>query len=140
VEDGHANHAAPHFKHALTMGFSGAIQVETDKQDELQALEEWMSELDDMLLCNPHFVNLTEGVTAMDRVGQYSKVGEVTLYEIRVEMTMEFSSTFPPVVIDDLKRVVVDTQFPDKEHADAGTPQLHREYELDTGTKSANNP
>jgi hypothetical protein len=132
LQDGHANHTEPHFKHTLTLGFSGGVHVETDKQDMLPALEEMMSELDDVLLSNPHFVNLTEGVTEMDRVAQFAKVGETTLYEIRVEMAMEFSSRFPPVVLDDLKTVKVTTQFPDEEHVESGTPQIERVYEVET--------
>jgi hypothetical protein len=133
-QDGQANQTVPHFKHTLTLGFSGAVHVETDKQDQLSILEEMMSDLDDMLLCDPRFVNLVEGVTAMDRVGQYAKVGETTLYEIRVEMNMEFSSRFEPAIVDDLKVVNIKTQFPDQAHADSGTPQLEQDIELDTGT------
>jgi hypothetical protein len=131
LQDGHANHTEPHFKHTLTLGFSGGCAVETDKQSLLPALEEMMSELDDALLTNPKFVNLTEGVTEMDRIAQFAKVGETTLYEIRVEMAMEFSSRFPPVIVDDFKSVKVTTQFPDKEHVDSGTIQIERIYEVD---------
>ena len=70
----------------------------------------------------------------MDRVGQYAKVGETTLFEIRVEMNMQFRSYFQPRVPDDLKVIHVTTQFPDKAHADSGTPQLEREYDIETGT------
>jgi len=131
LQDGHANHTEPHFKHTMTLGFSGGVHVETDRQTYLPPIEEWMSELDDVLLTDPRFVNLTEGVTEMDRVAQFAKVGETTLYEIRVEMAMEFSSRFPPIIVDDFKSVKVTTQFPDKEHADDGTLQIERIYELD---------
>jgi hypothetical protein len=127
----HANHAEPRFHHQVTLGFSGAIHAETAQQNQLYQLEEWMSELDDILLTNPKFVNLTEGIESMDRQSQYAKVGETTLFEIRVEMVVQFSSNFPPKVDDLLERVVVDTQYPDKEHAESGTPQIHRVYELD---------
>lgn len=134
VQDGQANQTVPHFKHTLTLGFSGALHVETDKQNELSDLEETMSDLDDMLLCEPRFVTLVEGVTAMDRTSQYAKVGETTLYEIRVEMQMEFSSRFEPTIVDDLKVIHITTQFPDQAHVDSGTPQIEREYEIETGT------
>lgn len=131
-ENSHANHGEPAFKHQLTIGFSGGVHVETDRQNELNYLESWMNELDDVLLTNSKFVNLTEGIISMDRVAQFAKVGETTLYEIRVEMVMEFSSWWPPVVPDILEKVVVDTQFPDAASAEAGTPQIHREYTLET--------
>src|SRR5262249_45410088 len=57
---GHANHAEPKFNHELQLGFSGAVHAETDDQNKLLQLEEWMSELDDILLTNPKFVNLTD--------------------------------------------------------------------------------
>jgi hypothetical protein len=132
--DGQPNQTTPKFIHDLTLGFSGAVHVETDKQDQIHDLEEWMATLDDILLSDPSFVRLTEGVTAMDRVGQYAKIGETTLFEIRVEMNIQFRSNFPPRVPDDLKVIHVTTQFPDKAHADSGTPQLEREYEIETGT------
>jgi hypothetical protein len=127
---GDADHAEPRFKHALTLGFSGAVHAETDDQNTLYDLEQVMSELDELLLTNPKFVNLCEGVTGMDRQSQYAKVGETTLFEIRVEMVVAFSSYFPPKVVDDLEVIHVDTQFPDKAHADSGTPQIHREYDI----------
>jgi hypothetical protein len=129
-----ANQAEPKFHHLLTLGFSGAVHVETDKQDQLNALEEMMSELDDMLLSDPRFINLTEGVEAMDRVSQYTKVGETTLYEIRVEMQVAYSGYWPPNIVDDFKTIHITTQFPDKAHADSGTPQLEREYDIEVST------
>jgi len=128
---GDANHAEPKFKHALTLGFSGAVHAETDDQNTLYDLEQMMAELDEVLLTNPKFVNLCEGVTGMDRQSQYAKVGETTLFEIRVEMVLAFSSYFPPKVVDDLEKIVVTTQYPDKESAEAGTPQITRVYEYE---------
>jgi hypothetical protein len=136
VPDGQPNQAEPKFIHDLTLGFSGAVHVETDKQDQIHDLEEWMATLDDILLSDPQFVMLTEGVTAMDRVGQYAKVGETTLFEIRVEMNIQFRSNFTPRVPDVLETIQITTQFPDKAHADAGTPQLDRTYTIET-TKDA---
>ena len=129
--NGHANHAEPRFQHQVTLGFSGAIHAETAEQNELYDLEEWMSELDDIILSNAKFVMMTEGIEGMDRQSQYAKVGETTLFEIRVEMVLQFSSYFPPRVVDDFERLHVTTQYPDKEHAESGTPQIIREYELE---------
>jgi hypothetical protein len=136
VPDGQENQAEPKFIHDLTLGFSGAVHVETDKQDQIHALEEWMATLDDILLSDASFVRMTEGFTAMDRVGQYAKVGEVTLFEIRIEMNVQFRSHFTPRVPDTLEKIVVTTQFPDKAHADAGTEQIERVYELDTAKRA----
>jgi hypothetical protein len=135
IRPGNANHGEPEFVHDITLGFSGAVHVETDKQNDIHALEQWMAQLDDMLLSDPSFVNMAGGITAMDRVGQYAKVGETTLFEIRVEMSIASQSWFPPRVPDVLEKVVVDTQFPDAEHAASGTPQIHRVYELETQRK-----
>jgi hypothetical protein len=141
-QDGQANQAEPKFIHELTLGFAGAVHVETDVQNELSWLEDAMSQLDDILLTNTAFVKLTEGVLAMDRVGQWAKVGETTLFEIRVEMTVQFRSYFPPVVNDVLKTVHITSQYPDKAHVDAGTPQVEAEWtlETDTGTTREEEP
>jgi hypothetical protein len=133
LPDGQANQTMPKFIHDLTLGFSGAVHIPTDEQNQIHALEEWMACIDDLLLSDPRFLNLTEGCTQMDRVGQYAKVGEITLFEIRVEMNLQFRSQFSPTIVDDLKLISIQTQFPDKAHADAGTPQLDREYEIETG-------
>lgn len=130
--DGSYNHAQPHFHTELTLGFSGGVHVETDKQDQISVLEDWMGELFDILFTNPKFVMLAEGVSSMDRVGQYAKVGETTLYEIRLELTTNYKTWFDPLVPDVLEKVVITTQYPDKEHVDSGTPQITRVIELET--------
>ena len=86
----------------------------------------------DILLTNARFVMLTDGIEGMDRQSQYAKVGETTLYEIRVELVFSFQSDFPPKVEDILETVHVTTQYPDKAHVDSGTPQIEREYDLET--------
>jgi hypothetical protein len=91
-----------------------------------------MATLDDILLSDPAFVRMTEGVLGMDRVGQYAKVGEVTLFEIRVEMTIQFRSYFEPRIPDELHTIHVTTQYPDKAHVDSGTQQLTQVYDITT--------
>jgi hypothetical protein len=131
---GQANQGEPRFNHALTLGFSGGVGVDTDAQDQLPALEDMMSEVDDVLLSDPVFVNITDGIEAMDRVSQFAKIGETTLYEIRVEMVISFQSYWPPNITDDFNTLVVTTQFPDKAHVDAGTQQITRQYTFDQTT------
>jgi hypothetical protein len=140
VPDGQPNQTTPKFIHDLTLGFSGGVHMETDKQDQISALEEWMATVDDILLSDPSFVRMTEGILAMDRVGQYAKVGETTLFEIRIEMNIQFRSYFEPRIPDELKVIHIETQFPDKAHVDSGTEQIERVYELQTGTKRAPHP
>jgi hypothetical protein len=136
IAEGSYNHAQPRFHSELTIGFSGGVHVETDKQDQISDLESWMSELFEILFTDPKFVKLAEGISVMDRIGQYAKVGETTLYEIRLEMTTNYKTWFDPKVPDTLETVVITTEFPDKAHADAGTPQLDRTIEIET-TKDA---
>ena len=134
ITDGQANERVPGFKHELTLGYSGAVQADTDDQNKLYQLEQTMSELDDVLFTNPNFVKMVEGFESMDRVAQYAKVGETTLFEIRVECVMGFSSWFDPVIPDWLEKIHVTTQFPSAAAVAAGTPQIEAEYEFDTGT------
>jgi hypothetical protein len=129
---GQANQAEPDFHCEMTMGIWGAIQAETQEQNKIYEIEKWMHEADEILLSNPKFVMETEGIQSMDRRTEYSKQGETTLVEVRVEMVIPFYADFPPLVEDILEKVVVDTQYPDKEHADSGTPQIHRVYEIET--------
>jgi hypothetical protein len=127
---GQANQGEPKFNHALTLGFSGGVAVDTDQQSTMPDLEETMSELDDLLLSDPSFVNLTDGIEAMDRVSQFAKIGETTLYEIRVEMVVAFQGDWEPNVPDWFDTLNVTTQFPDAAHVAAGTPQLTRAYDF----------
>ena len=131
---GHANHAAPKFRCEMTMGVWGAIHAETQDQNKIYDLERWMHEADEILFSNAKFVQETEGIESMDRRTEYSKQGETTMVDIRVEMVIPFRADFPPKVDDWLDEIVVDTQFPDKEHAESGTPQIHRKYVMETGS------
>ena len=128
---GAANHAEPKFDTTLTLGLSGAVNAETSEQNEHLELEQWMGELLEVLLSNPKFVNLAHGITGMDRRSQFAKVGETTLLEVRIEMMLTYHSSYPPKVVDDLETVHIETQFPDKEHADSGTPQITRVYDIE---------
>jgi len=140
---GQANHAEPKFKHELTMGLSGAVHADTDDQNKLYQLEEWMSEADDFLLRNPKYVKLVEGWTGMDRLSQYAKVGETTLFEIRVEIQCEFSGWFDPIVEDDFNLMHLTLQYPPGVDPDS-VLEIIRIYEINqnllkTGLSKAGN-
>jgi hypothetical protein len=124
------NHAEPKFKHELTLGFSGGEWADTDDQNKLLGLEAMMSELDDILLTNAKFVMLVEGFTGMDRQSQYAKVGETTLFEIRVEMVMEFTGWFDPVVNDDFNTLHIETRYPSVDTDPDEVMQIIRQYDL----------
>jgi hypothetical protein len=126
---GRANHAEPKFKHELTLGMSGAVHAETEDQNKLDGLEEMMSEADDILFTNPKFVKLVEGFTGMDRQSQYAKVGETTLFEIRVELQCEFTGWFDPVVPDDFKLMHLTLLFPPGVDPDS-VLQIVRVYDI----------
>jgi hypothetical protein len=116
---GAANHAEPKFETILTLGLSGGVHAETADQNQHLALEDWMSELLEVLLSNPKFVNLAHGVTGMDRKSQYAKVGETTLFEIRIE------------VADDFNTLHVETRFPTDTTDPDAVMQIVREYDLE---------
>jgi len=131
---GNANHAEPKFRHEATYGFSAGIHAETADQNKIYELEDTMSELLNVIFSRPALVNLVEGFESMDRTSQYAKVGETTLFEIRIEVACSYEGNYPPIVDALLEKVIINTQFPDKAHVDSGTPQLDRIYELDQGT------
>jgi hypothetical protein len=127
--DGDANAGVPKFVHRLTLGFSGAVNVETDEENKLTDLEEVMTKLDDLLLTNAKFVSMTEGVLSMDRVSQYSKIGEISIAEIRVEMTVQFRSQYEPVIADDFKTLHITLRYP-KPTTDNAVEPIVREYDF----------
>jgi hypothetical protein len=133
---GDSNAGVPKFQHRLTLGFSGAIKVESDEENQLTDLEDVMSQIDDLLLRAPAFVNLTEGIDSMDRLSQYAKIGEVSVAEIRIEMVLTWKEEFEPIIPDDLNVVHITTQYPGDRSAteDAGVLQITTEYELNAGT------
>jgi hypothetical protein len=133
---GQRNQGEPKYQAELTLGFSGAVHVETDQQDELQALEQTMSELDEMLLCQPSFVNLTDGVESMDRLAQYAKVGEVTLFEIRVEMVLGLGQVlFEPNIPDDFLTIHVESRYPSPTTDPAQVQQIVAQYDIPQNAK-----
>jgi hypothetical protein len=134
---GDANHAEPKFKSTLTVGFSGAVHADTDDQNKLYQLEETMSEVLDVLLTNPKFVNLAEGFTGTDRQSQYAKVGETTLFEIRIELQALYDSWFDPVVVDDFNTLHITNQYPPGVDPDT-VLQIIRVYELNTARRRSN--
>ena len=134
---GDAHTAEPKFLTQLTLGLSGAVHAETANQNQLLELEQWMADLLEILLGDPKYLHNVNGpptngfgVVGMDRQAQYAKVGETTLFEIRIEMVVQFTQHYPPRVVDDFKTLHVETQFPDKEHAESGTPQIVRVYDI----------
>ena len=134
TQDLHANHAQPHFKCAITLGYSGAIHAETADQNQIYQLEQWMDEVDDALLSNAKFVMLTEGIEGMDRQSQYAKVGETTLFEIRVEMTFMTSAWFPPKVVDDYLRLHIESRYPTADTDPEEVQQIIRHWDIEQNT------
>jgi hypothetical protein len=134
--EGNANHAEPKFKHELTLGLSGAVHAETDDQNKLDALEQWMSEADDILFTDPKFVKLVEGFTGMDRQSQYAKVGETTLFEVRVEIQCMFTGWFDPKVTDDFNTLHVTLQYPPNVDP-ASVLEIIRIYEINQNIKQS---
>jgi hypothetical protein len=128
--DGDANHGPPSFVHDLTLGFSGSIQIGTDDAEEPSTLEAWMTSIDLFLLRNPEFVNMTEGVTSIDRLGQYAKNGEASLYEIRIEMHLQFRSVLEPIILDDLDVIHVETRYPTAGTDPERVQQVEASYDL----------
>lgn len=134
VPIGDANHTEPRFRSTLTMGISGAIWADTDDQNKLYQLEQTMSEVNDILLSDAKFVTLVEGFSGIDRQSQYAKVGEITLFEIRVELQMVYADWYPPKVVDDFNTLHVTTQYPPNVDPDT-VLEIIRVYELNVAAR-----
>ncbi|UGY13743.1 hypothetical protein HAP48_0035005 [Bradyrhizobium septentrionale] len=127
---GDADIGPPKFRTELTLNISGSTKALTDEANQPSILEDWMSQLDTVLLRNPKFVNLSEGVLSMDRISQLAKVGETTLYEIRIEMVLQYTDWFEPIVPDDLKTIHVETRYPSPTSDPAEVQQVVAQYDL----------
>ncbi|WP_370135404.1 hypothetical protein [Bradyrhizobium sp. USDA 313] len=121
----------PSFEVDLTLGISGSIKAKTDEANQPSILEDWMTQLDTVLLRNPEFVNMSSQVLSMDRTSQLAKVGETTLYEIRIEMVLRYQDWFEPIVPDDLKTIHVETRYPSPTTDPAEVQQVVTQYDLD---------
>jgi hypothetical protein len=119
VADGDMNCGEPKFQHTVTIGFSGAIVGQDDGQ-QLINLDTSMSQLNDLLLTDPHFVRgnkflrgvldnniFFEGIPQMDRQMKFSQIGEQMVAEIQFEMDFMFRSVWPPRVDDALVDIAV---------------------------------
>lgn len=131
TSDGQPSIGVPQFIHDLTLGFSGARAITTDNEgDLLTSMENDMTDIDRILLRDPTFLVLVEGVVSMDRTSQYSKVGEISLAEIRVEMVVRFRSYLEPVVPDDLETIHVESRYPSADTDPAEVQQIIRQIDL----------
>ncbi len=103
----------PSFINELTLGISGGVRLEDhDEEQPRLDLDEWMSDIDDLLFTNAAWVKLSENVLSTDRTSQYSKEGEISMAEVRVEMVLQFRTSYEPVVPDMLETVRIKTSYP----------------------------
>jgi hypothetical protein len=131
--DGDANCGPPKFVHQLSLGISGSISMVTDDISGAAppvVLEDWMTQIDDLLLRDPRFVNLSEGVLSMDRLHQYAKTGETSLFEIRVEMVVQFRSNYEPVIVDDFETIHIESRYPSPDTDPAEVQQVVQQYDI----------
>ena len=127
---GNANHGAPTFRHELTITIAAAMAMRRQEQDELTILEERFDEIDILLLRNPEWVILTEGVQSMERQSQYSKVGDTPVAEIKIEMVLVFHTVYEPIITDTLETIHVETRYPSPDVDPAKVQQVSAVYDL----------
>jgi hypothetical protein len=104
--DGDANAGPPRFKHMVHVGFSGAVLANNEDKHLLQ-IDKSMSYIDTVLLNDPTFVAMIEGVEQIDRRYVFSRAGELPLSEIQKEYVFSFRSTFEPQGLPDFEGVEV---------------------------------
>lgn len=137
---GQSNEAEPKFQRELTLGLSAGIHAPTASQDDVLALHGWMEELEDMLLSNPTFVNMSNGFESLDEVAQVAKVGETTLFEIRTEMVITLGQTFfPPNIPDWFNTLHVESRYPTANVDPAEIQQVIVQYDIDETAKQKPN-
>jgi hypothetical protein len=137
---GQSNQAEPKFQRELTLGFSVGIHAPTATQDDVLALHDTMEELEDMLLSNPLFVNMSNGFESMDEEAQIAKVGETTLYEIRSLWVVTLGQTiFPPNIPDWFNTLHVESRYPTAQTDPAEIQQVIVQYDVDETAKQKPN-
>jgi hypothetical protein len=128
----------PDFRTELTMVFAGSQKLDVPEGSQTPPLlEDWMARLDDVLLRNPKFVNLTEGILSMDRTSQIAKVAETPVYEIRLEMVMQYTDYFEPIIPDDYLTMHVESRYPTAQTDPAEVQQVVAEYDVDQNARTA---
>lgn len=129
--EGDGRSGPPAFLHRLTLYLNGAVNIETgEKEQEMLGLHATFDRIDELLLTNPRWVNLTESIASMRRETQYTKQGDTTLGEIRVSMVLVYRSVFEPVIPDVLETIHVKTVYPSVDRA-AQTQQVEAEIVLE---------
>lgn len=127
---GDANHGPPSFRHELTLSIAAAMAMRRQEQDELSILEERFDEIDVLLLRNPTWVAMTEGIQSVDRQSQYSKAGDTPVAEIKIEMVLTFNTIYEPIVDDDFEVLHVETRYPDSDVNPAEVQQVVVQYDI----------
>ncbi len=127
--DGDANAGEPRFVHRVHLGIAGAVAL-SDDGAQLETLEAMMANIDDVLLTDPRFINMFEGIESMDRRSQYASVAETPLGEIQIEMVVTFRSYWEPKVPDDFAVLHVETRYPTAATDPAEVHQLTREHDV----------
>lgn len=106
--DGDANAGEPQFEHELSIGMSGAIAL-TDALGQLTTLDGMMASLCTTILSSTSFIAMIEGINSIDRRLTFTKESDTPLAEIQIEMRVGFRSNWPPLVVDDLEVIHVET-------------------------------
>lgn len=131
--DGEGNVAEPRFIHSAVIGLS--IVAKGGAADALDdGIDDWIDDILTLLLQDTTFVGfgngrLFEEISDVKRSRVFPGEGETYFAEGRLEITFEFRTFWPPLVVDDLNKIRMTVR---PAHFEPDTPSLRVDINLDT--------
>jgi hypothetical protein len=104
--DGDANAGEPSFYHQCSIGVS-ALMLANDEDDMLVKVRAVPERVSAVLLTDPTFVAMIEGVASMDRKVVYPRIGDASFAEVQIEYVFTYRTDYPPNVPDDFEGVIL---------------------------------
>ena len=143
--EGNANHGEPNFVHDCDYGVS-VIMALSDEEEHEEMLDDAFDAVlgyttgvlglltDPTCFKNPAFV--VEGITKITRKNDFGMLGannETPVGELKLGLTLQFRTDWPPLVVDDFTTMHVETRYPHADTDPAEVQQVVQQYDIDQG-------
>lgn len=126
---GDSNVGEIEFKHFVTLGFEGLVNL-SDVDAQLETLAAQMLAVRLAIYRDAAFMHLVDGIESSETRLVFNRKGENPTAGYQMEMTVHFSSIWPPEVIDDYLKLHLETRFPSADVDPAVVPQIVRTWDI----------